>query len=183
MFIRCDACFVLVHSFRPFSPPRKPFLQCDRPCVRNSLFTVGGQELDMFPIVERQIVLPVNMKLNYSTSVTIQGDAPEAETSSFISDVVKLNSPVPNVYSDPDTASDTSMGVARSRASQVGKCLSSWRFLGGEGIVYPPSLLSPLFHITPLEWAAREVKNAKARKKRVLRAVVMCACFFSLSRS
>lgn len=77
----------------------------------------------MFPIVERQIVLPVNMKLNYSTSVTIQGDAPEAETSSFISDVIKLTSPVPSFHGDPDTASDTSMGMAPSAVSQVGKCL------------------------------------------------------------
>lgn len=51
------------------------------------------QDLDLFHIPERRIVLPVNMKINYSTYVTLRvEDTPEASTDTLVPDMVKVNS-------------------------------------------------------------------------------------------
>ena len=51
------------------------------------------QDLDLFPIPERRIILPVNMKVNYSTHVTLRvEDTEEASADSLVPEMMKVNS-------------------------------------------------------------------------------------------
>ena len=51
------------------------------------------QDLDLFPIPERRIILPVNMKVNYSTYVTLRvEDTKEASADSLVPEMMKVNS-------------------------------------------------------------------------------------------
>lgn len=72
---------------------------------------MGRQDLDLYPIPERQIILPVNMRLDYSTSVTFRSDdAPEAETKNLVGDMVRLNTPAPEGGDNADAGGDVGAG-------------------------------------------------------------------------
>lgn len=90
------------------------------------------QDLDLFPIVERQIIHPVNMCLRYSTEVSFRVTAPEAEVQTLVGDMIRFNSPLPSNY-DSDTSGCVSDATA-ARANEVGpaagKQFSRTRFRG-----------------------------------------------------
>ena len=70
--------------------------------------------------MERQIVLPVRMKLDYSTSVTMKaGESPEAETNSLVDELVRLNSPVPSASDGMGANSEVGSYLALSEADHV----------------------------------------------------------------
>lgn len=51
------------------------------------------QDLGLFPITARRIVLPVNMKMKYSTYVTLRvEDTLEASTENLVPDMMRINS-------------------------------------------------------------------------------------------
>lgn len=51
------------------------------------------QDLDLFPVPERRIVLPVDMKVNYSTYVTLRvEDTLEASADSLVPEMMRVNS-------------------------------------------------------------------------------------------
>lgn len=51
------------------------------------------QDLDLFPIPERRIILPVNMKINYSTYVSLTAeDTVEASADALVPSMIKTNS-------------------------------------------------------------------------------------------
>lgn len=59
------------------------------------------------------------MRVSYETEVGLRmEDAPEAETSHLVDDMIRHNSPYPSDVSDSDV--DAQDGFAESEASQVG---------------------------------------------------------------
>lgn len=61
--------------------------------MKPTCFVVFPQDLDLFPIPERRIILPVKMKIKYSTYVALTaGDTLEASTATLVTDMVQRNS-------------------------------------------------------------------------------------------
>lgn len=86
------------------------------------LYTFGNarQDLGLFPIHERRIILPVNMRLSYETEVGLRmEDAPEAQTNTLVDDMIRHNGSIPSDVSDADVQAKED--VARAEASQVGR--------------------------------------------------------------
>lgn len=77
------------HSdFKPFAPV---LLIYTTTSVRSECEPI--QDLDLFPIPERRIILPVNMKINYSTYVTLRvEDTLEASADSLVPEMMRINS-------------------------------------------------------------------------------------------
>lgn len=73
---------------------RTPFRNSESNPICDGLKKIGTtQDVGLFAISERRIVLPVNMKINYSTCVTLRTDeTQEASADALVPNMVMVNS-------------------------------------------------------------------------------------------